>query len=144
MNIIHMAERPKVGVAAIIIKDNKVLLGRRKNAHGEDTWSFPGGHMEHHEQVEECARREVLEETGLQIKNIRIGPFTNDIYKKEDTHYITIFTVSDHDSGEPKVMEPERMVDWNWFDWNNLPQPLFLPLQNLLKQNFNPFSGIKK
>jgi 8-oxo-dGTP diphosphatase len=39
-------KRPKVGVGVIIKKDGKVLMGKRKNAHGDGTWSFTGGHLE--------------------------------------------------------------------------------------------------
>ena len=130
---------PKVGVGVIIIKDNKILFGQRKNAHGEDTWSVPGGHLEFNELIEECAKREVFEETGIEIKNLKMGPFTNDIFKEEEKHYITIYVIADYDSGEVEVKEPDRMIEWNWFSWNNLPKPLFKPIENLLKQNFNPF-----
>lgn len=37
--------RPKVGLGVFIMKDGKVLLGKRKNAHGDDDWCFPGGHL---------------------------------------------------------------------------------------------------
>lgn len=47
--------------------------------------------------------------------------------------------LADYDSGEVKIMEPEKCEQWEWFDWNNLPKPLFLPAQNLLKQKYNPF-----
>ena len=130
---------PKVGVGVIIIKDNKILFGQRKNAHGEDTWSVPGGHLEFNELIEECAKREVFEETGIEIKNLKMSPFTNDIFKEEEKHYITIYVIADYDSGEVEVKEPDRMIEWNWFSWNNLPKPLFKPIENLLKQNFNPF-----
>ena len=134
-----MDQFPKVGVGVIIIKDNKILFGQRKNAHGEDTWSVPGGHLEFNELIEECAKREVFEETGIEIKNLKMGPFTNDIFKEEEKHYITIYVIADYDSGEVEVKEPDRMIEWNWFSWNNLPKPLFKPIENLLKQNFNPF-----
>ena len=134
-----MENVPRVGIGVIVIKDNKVLVGKRKGDHGEGTWSFPGGHLEFNEELEDCARREVLEETGIQIKNIRLGTFTNDIHKDEGRHYVTLFLVSDYDSGEPKVMEPDRCEIWGWFEWDNLPQPLFLPNQHLLEQGFNPF-----
>ncbi|MBU1204900.1 MAG: NUDIX domain-containing protein [Nanoarchaeota archaeon] len=133
-----MDKRPKVGVGIIVIKDNKVLLGKRKNSHGEGSWCFPGGHLEFNESLENCAKREVLEETGIKIKNIRFETITNDIFKDEEKHYITIFMLCEHDSGEAKVMEPGKCEKWDWFEWNNLPEPLFLPIQSLLKKGYNP------
>jgi hypothetical protein len=58
-------EMPKVGVGVIIIKDNKLLFHIRKGAHGENTYGLPGGHLEFKESWEECAQREVEEETGV-------------------------------------------------------------------------------
>jgi 8-oxo-dGTP diphosphatase len=134
-----MDNRPKIGVGVIVIKDKKVLLGKRKNAHGEGSWCFPGGHLEFSEGIKDCAVREVKEETGIEIKNIRMGTFTNDIFEKEEKHYVTLFVLSDYSSGEVKVMEPEKCEKWGWFEWDKLPQPLFLPVQNLIKQNYHPF-----
>ncbi|HUT22050.1 MAG TPA: NUDIX hydrolase [Candidatus Bipolaricaulota bacterium] len=134
-----MTERPKVGVGVIIIKDDKVLLGKRKGALGQCTWCFPGGHLEYGESWQECAKRETMEETGINIKNIRFASTTNDIFQSEGKHYITIFMVSDFDSGEVKVMEPEKCEGWEWFEWDQLPEPLFLAVKNLLEIGFNPF-----
>ena len=131
-----MQKRPYVGVAVIVIKDGKILLGKRKTSHGTGTWHFPGGHLEFNETIEACAQREVFEETGVKIKNIRLGPYTNDIFKKEQKHYLTLFAVSEYDSGEPEPKEPEKCDDWKWFDWENLPEPQFLSIQNLLKLDF--------
>ena len=131
--------RPKVGVAVVIRKDGKVLLGKRKNAHGDGTWAFPGGHLEWHEAIEDCAKRETQEETGITIKNIQIGPYTNDFFEKENKHYITLFVIADYDAGEVQIMEPEKCEAWEWFDWDNFPKPLFEPIQKLRKQSFNPF-----
>lgn len=130
--------RPKIGVGVIVFKDNKVLLGKRMNAHGEGTWAFPGGHLELNEEIETCAAREVLEETGIEIGNIRKGFFTNDIFEKEEKHYVTLFVVSDYVTGEVKIMEPEKCEKWEWFEWNKFPEKLFVPLQNLLKEGYNP------
>ena len=60
-----MSKRPLIGVAVIVTKDDRVLLGKRKNSHGADTWAFPGGHLEFNESIADCAAREVFEETGL-------------------------------------------------------------------------------
>ena len=130
--------RPEVGIGVCMIKDGKVLLGKRKNSHGDGSWSFPGGHLEMYETWEECAKREVLEETDLHIKNTKFTGVTNDLFPEEEKHYITLFIIADYDSGELKTMEPEKCSDWNWFSWENLPQPLFKPILNLIKQGFDP------
>lgn len=136
-----MKKRPKVGVAVIVIKSKKVLIGHRRNTGiGRGVWGFPGGHLEFNEEIFDCAIREVTEETGIKIHNLRIGPYTNDFYTKENKHYITLFVIADYKSGEPKVLEPKKCRAWGWFSWDNLPSPLFLPIQNLRKQKFSPFT----
>ena len=129
-------KRPVTGIGVCLLKDGKVLLGRRINTHGNGSWSFPGGHLEMNETWEYCAEREVLEETGLKIKNTRFIGVTNDIFPEEGKHFITIFIRADYDSGELKLMEPEKCSEWKWFGWENLPQPIFLPIKNLIKQGF--------
>lgn len=132
-----MGQRPLVGVAVVVYKDNKFLLGKRKNSHGAGCWQFPGGHLEFKESLEDCARREIFEETGITIRNIRFGPYTNDFFEEEQKHYITLFVVADHESGEATVREPEKCERWGWFASDDLPQPLFLPIKNLIKRNIN-------
>ncbi len=131
-------QHPRIGVGVIIIKDKCVLLGKRKNSHGEGSWAFPGGHLEYGESPEECAVRETLEETGIEINNIRKGPFTNDFFAKEGKHYITLFMLADHVRGDPEIKEPHKCEEWRWFNWDALPEPLFLSLKNLKQQKFRP------
>jgi len=132
-------DRPKIGVGAIIKKGDKILFGKRKNAHGDGTWSFPGGHLEFGESIEDCAKRETEEETGLIINNFKKTIFTEDVFEKENKHYITLYAIAEIYEGEPIVAEPEKCEGWGWFSWDNPPQPLFIPIENLLKEKFNPF-----
>ncbi|HEY4060167.1 MAG TPA: NUDIX domain-containing protein, partial [Kofleriaceae bacterium] len=60
-------ERPRVGIGVLVMKDGKLLLGKRRGSHGEGEYASPGGHLEHLERVADCAAREVAEETGLVI-----------------------------------------------------------------------------
>jgi 8-oxo-dGTP diphosphatase len=129
--------RPAVGVAVVVIKDDRVLLGRRKGSHGSGSWSFPGGHLEFGETIEACARREVMEETGLRIQNVRYGPFTNDIFAEEQKHYVTLFAIASYAGGTEQVREPDKDEGWSWHSWDSLPQPLFLPIRNLIGQGFD-------
>jgi 8-oxo-dGTP diphosphatase len=125
---------PKVGVGVVVRKDNKYLLGLRKGSHGEGNWAYPGGHLEWFETWEECARREVLEETGLKIKNVKFLAATNDLFKAENKHYITIFMLADYASGKLVNREPEKCEEWKWFEWNKFPKNLFIPTANMRKR----------
>lgn len=78
-----------------------------------------------------------MEETNIKIKNLRFGTVTNDIFKDERKHYITICMVADFASGKVKIMEPLKCEKWRWFKWDKLPQPLFLPIINQLKAGFD-------
>lgn len=138
-----MTDRPKIGIGVIIIKDNKVLFGKRKNSHGDGTWSLPGGHLEFGESWKDCALREVEEEVGITINNLHFVTATNDIFQPEEKHYVTLFIKADYVSGEVTLKEPEKCEQWDWFSWDNLPQPLFLPIENLLRQKFNPFITVR-
>lgn len=131
-------EPPKVGMGVILLRDGKVLFGWRKASHGSESWCPPGGHLEAGESFEQCARRELLEETGLTARNLRFGAVTNDLFREEGKHYITVYMVADWESGEPRVMEPEKASEWRWFAWDRLPEPLFLSVENLVKSGFTP------
>ncbi|CAL5396513.1 unnamed protein product [Camellia sinensis] len=71
---------PQVVVPVFLIKGNKLLLGRRLTPIGRDSYFPPGGHHELGESFEECAAREVKEETGLDIHNIEFLTVTNNIF----------------------------------------------------------------
>ncbi|KZN40993.1 hypothetical protein N474_11605 [Pseudoalteromonas luteoviolacea CPMOR-2] len=129
-----MENAVRVGVGVILIRDGKILLGERQGAHGENTWATPGGHLEMGESVESCAKREVLEETGLHISALHKVGFTNDIFDRENKHYITLFMAADCPVGEAVIMEPEKCKAWQWFSLDALPKPLFLSMENLLKE----------
>lgn len=131
-------DRPLVGVGIAIIRNGKILLGKRKNAHGEGEWAFPGGHLEYGEEVEVCARREAIEETGLKLGKCVVGPYTNSVFHSRGKHYVTLILIAESPVGEAINREPEKCEYWEWFDWNNLPSPLFLPLRTLVENNFNP------
>ncbi|HLJ80061.1 MAG TPA: NUDIX hydrolase [Ktedonobacterales bacterium] len=130
--------RPQVGVAVIIEQNERVLLLKRKGAHGAGTWAPPGGHLEFGESLEECAIRETLEETGVVIGNVQFVAITNDIFASEQKHYVTIWVEGTYESGQATVAYPDKVQEVAWASWSALPQPLFLPLQNLLSDRQYP------
>ena len=63
--------------------------------------------------------------------------------KNEFAHFVTIGLFSDNFSGESKVMEPDEIVEWRWFEIDNLPTPIYFPsaeiVENYKKKSFYCF-----
>ncbi len=129
---------PQVGVGVIVIREGLVLLGKRIGSLGAGTWALPGGHLEFGESIEDCASREVLEETGLAVQSIVLGPYTNNFFASEGKHYVTLFVTACCLTGEPLVLEPNKCSSWRWFRWSDLPHPLFPPLASLVRSGYVP------
>lgn len=156
-----MAAQVRIGVGVFVLEssnepaDNpRFLIGKRINSHGSGTYSLPGGHMEFGESPEQCAARELLEETGLNASNLHSLTFTNDYMPVEHKHYVTLFTVCvrQNESQLPQLLEPNKCEGWEWISWEELkacaqqqidtPQTaehelqrkLFLPLLNIIRQ----------
>ncbi len=124
--------RPKVGIGVMVIRDGKVLLGKRKGSHGQGEYAWPGGHLEYMESFEECAKREVKEEAGIEIRDIRFLQLMN-LKTYAPKHYVDIGLVAQWNSGEPKVMEPETCEGWGWYDMDALPKPLFGTIESYIE-----------
>ena len=120
-------KHPRVGVGVMVLRDDKVLVGKRKASHGKGEYAWPGGHLEHMESIQDCARREAREEAGIEIKNIRFLRLKN-ITDYAPKHYVDIAMVAEWESGEPQVLEPEKLESWEWRTLDDLPEPLFAPL----------------
>jgi 8-oxo-dGTP diphosphatase len=129
---------PQVGVGVVIVRDGKVLLGLRRGSHGAGAWALPGGHLEWGETIESCARREVREETGLDLGVVTQGPYTNDVMAAEGKHYVTCFVEAVGLSGEAQVLEPTKCERWAWFAWSEMPENLFQPLKTLVQSGYVP------
>ncbi|KAJ0419149.1 7,8-dihydro-8-oxoguanine triphosphatase NUDT15 [Aspergillus carlsbadensis] len=134
----------KVGVAVFALRQDKTfIIGKRKGSHGAGAWGLPGGHIDYGETFEACARRELVEETGLEIEQIRFLTATNDRMTTEGKHYVTIFLAARlcDDDAEPEVgiwvyplkckrydlansasqvKEPDKCEEWQWVTWDDI------------------------
>lgn len=134
-----MSDKVGAGIGVMILKDSKVLLGKRNDdaekasseLHGEGTWTMPGGKLHFGESFEEGARREVLEETGIITKNLKVISLSNDV--ASDAHFVTIGFLCTEFEGEAKAIEPEEITEWRWFSLENLPSPIFSPSEKILR-----------
>lgn len=130
----------------MMLRNGKVLLGRRHSdakkassaLRGEGTWTMPGGKLHFGESFEDGAKREVLEETGIRLNKLKVFCLNNN--KNEFAHFVTVGLFCDKFKGEPKVMEPDEIVEWKWFDLNKLPKPIYFPsakmIENYRKKKF--------
>ncbi|MDP3685929.1 MAG: NUDIX domain-containing protein [bacterium] len=130
---VESGRHASVGVGVIVERNGTVLLQRRTGSHGEGTWSCPGGHIDFGETLEACARRETREETGLEIGAVTFHAITNDVFPDEDKHYVTVWVRAAYIGGEPEIRSEKEVNDVGWFPWDRLPEPLFIPLKNLVE-----------
>jgi len=122
-----------VGVAALIFRDGKILLGRRLGSHGAGTWAPPGCHVEFGEEPEDAVQREVEEETGMVVERLvpyKI-PYANTHFPEDGRQSLTLFYAV-WCEGDPEVREPTKCAEWKWFDLDNLPSPLFRSFEGIL------------
>lgn len=129
-----------VGFGVILSMNGKILLGLRNSdpqkadseLHGEGTWTLPGGKLEYMESFVNGLEREVFEETNLKINkdNIKLIRLGTDM--APDAHFVTAGFFCDSFTGEPKVMEPDEITEWKWFDINKLPAKIYTPSQKVI------------
>ncbi|KAJ6052111.1 uncharacterized protein N7446_006753 [Penicillium canescens] len=137
-----MDPQVRVGVGVFVLNSHgKFVIGKRQGSVGAGTWALPGGHLEFGESFETCAEREVLEETGMKISDVRFLTAVNSVMGDENKHYVTIFMGARvHGSEEPKILEPEKCEAWEWISWDEMKAGvgegwnLFMPLSELFKQ----------
>ena len=102
----------RIGVFGIIIEDGNVLLGLRRDI---DWWNLPGGGMELGETVDEALQREVLEETGLQV---RVGRLVG-VYSKPQKQEMVLTFLCQIAGGE--LTETEELLECRFFAPDALP-----------------------
>jgi len=141
-----MNNQIKVGVAVAILNNhNQILIGRRLSEFGKGRYHLPGGKLEYHETFEQCAAREVYEETGLDLPWPKHLFTSNDHY--QDAHWITFFYgVKLDDSPVAINKEPDKCENWNWVDTHIIQlmgSNLFLPLNKLIEsKEWSDFNAI--
>ncbi len=128
--------------AAIIVKDHKVFLARRKpGAHLAGFWEFPGGKLEEGETPEQCLARELLEEFNIQV---RVGHFVGESLYDYGAKLIRLLAYEvEHVSGDFELIDHDEM---RWLDESELDDvnwaPADIPLVKHYKAARNPIEKI--
>lgn len=103
-----------VTLECFVKKENKYLMLHRNQQKKimPNVWMAPGGHREFNEGLFECARREIFEETGLHIKNIRLRVVGNAHLKDLDQEFYFYLLNADYASGEVKENFEDGTFEW--------------------------------
>lgn len=126
-----------VGVGALIIKNNEVLLLLRNKEPEAGSWTIIGGKVEFGERIEDAVLREVREEIGVEGKIVANLGVTNHIMEVEKIHYVsTRFLVEIE--GKPYNVEINSHKDMKWFNVDKLPDNITLTTKEAL-QAFEDF-----
>jgi len=109
-------ENPIVGIGAVIVKGNKVLLIKRAGDPGRGLWSIPGGLVELGEKIKDAVRREVKEETGLDVRVGEIANVTEIITRDEEGkvkyHFVIVDFFAEVLRGELKPSSDALEAKW--------------------------------
>jgi len=116
-------DRPMVGVGALIEEGGRILLVRRRFEPGKGLWSIPGGLVELGEPVEEAVKREVREETGIDIELDGLLDVVDNIILDEDGrvrfHYVLVDYLA-HPVGGSLDRSSREVRDIRWIELSRL------------------------
>lgn len=130
-----MDKKVKIGCEVFVIKNNKLLLGKRKNCYGEGSWGLPGGHLEYGETLVECAKRELREELGIEASSLILIAVNENI--DERAHYLHYSFTIENFTGDIQNKEPQFCYEWQFFAFNDLPEYLFKPHVKIIHNYIN-------
>lgn len=121
-------------VATLLIRHENILLGRRFESGQFIGWQCPGGYLQKGESVQQAASRHCLEKAGIEISQIRAGPYSNNIFDAAEKHTISLYVIAEAYTISRQSSYKNALSQWSWFNIDALPTPLFLPLNNLLEE----------
>ncbi|HGE2196674.1 NUDIX domain-containing protein [Pseudomonas aeruginosa] len=127
----------RIGCGAAIIEGGKILLLKRRRTPESGHWGIPGGKVDWMEPVEHAVCREVQEETGLTLKDIKLIGIVDQLDKDKCEHWIAVVYIANAFTGAPRILEPEKHKEMGWFDLRDLPQPLTQATKNTLPALLN-------
>ncbi len=106
------------GAQAVIVADGAVLLGRRANDPGRGLWDLPGGFLQEGEDAEHALRREVREETGLELDNLEFIGTWNEAYW--DRVVLCLTWIASPAGGDERA--GDDLAELRWFPADERPR----------------------
>lgn len=116
----------RIRIALVILKDNKILLLQHyKN--GKKYWLLPGGGLQYGETIENCAIRELKEETNLDIKLNKLLLISESIPPDKHRHIVNLYFQAIIISGKLKLGAEKPLNDIRFFELSELNELIFYP-----------------
>lgn len=114
--------------AAILDDEGRLLLIQRLREPEAGAWGLPGGKIDFGERAADTARREILEELGIEIELTGLACIAETIDAGDGRHWVAPVYDARIVSGAPEVLEPEKHGGWGWFALDALPEKLTSPV----------------
>lgn len=125
-----------VSIDAIVISDDKVLLIQRGAEPDKGFWGTPGGYVGWDESAEDTVKRELKEETNLNVKNVNlVGVYSHP--KRHPKQVINLVYLAEDPIGELK--HGDDALDAKWFDLDSLPDKMALDHKQNIKDAMKKF-----
>lgn len=124
------------GASVMVVRDGSILLQRRKD---NGCWGYHGGCLELGERLEDAAKRELYEETGLKVKFMKLygvysGPELHYVYPHGDEVYnVDVVYVCDEFEGE-LLAQATEVLELRWFRYSEVPENLSPPVGGIIRE----------
>jgi ADP-ribose pyrophosphatase YjhB (NUDIX family) len=131
-----LVKTPAVGVAALIVHQHQVLIGRRIKAPMQGSWQLPGGWLRCGSTPQQALQAQIVGFTGMRVGQARFAAITDNHFDDE-LHTISLYyQLPCLNPNELDLSQNKACDEWCWAEWGNLPEPLFLPLYVLKQSGF--------
>lgn len=128
------SEPVPAGVAIILHHGNRILLGKRTKLPMTGAWQLPGGWLRQDETVDHCLNRILAGFSSLELGGIRFQTYSDNHFDDGLRSISLYFSVACRNQLELEPAHNTLCSDWTWFDCYDLPEGLFLPLQQLVEK----------
>jgi len=124
-------------VATLLIQNKQILLGRRFEKKADEKnfigWQCPGGYLQKGESVEQAAQKFCIQKAGIELTKMHPGPYTNNVFS-EQLHTTTLYVIGEGYRVVNRSQFENEQFQWSWFEFDQLPDLLFLPLTFLVPE----------
>lgn len=127
------------GVAVVVTHEKRVLFGKRAGGLSDFEWQLPGGWMESGESPLQAARREVLEETGLELRDPILVGLSSNVFSPGRHSISLYFEAECEQPGQLVLRETSACLGWEWKSWSEINENLYLPLRLFKQTDYRPF-----